>query len=153
MEDFHALIPISHKRDQLMTALQSCNTLSEQYGLTLSRANMQMLAEKQVEALRSAGRVEFGRGPYEKLIYAFCDSPYLTQADYAETLVKLCTMFYQFKSESGDRWSDDELIGSMKRYYDGECHGSLDLVGDRLWLALHPGNVDLGEEEVPLEEE
>ena len=154
MEDFYDLIPLSNKQ-KFMTTLQSCNDLSIRYGLTLSRVDMQMLAEKQAEASRSAGRFEFGHGPYEKLIYAFCDSPYLTQTDYAETLSKLCTMFYQFKSESGEQWSDDELIDSMKRLYDGECHGSLDLVGDRLWQALHlhPNDEDMGEEDEPFEED
>jgi len=136
--NFHDLIPLSRKHAQLMTALQGSNAISVRYGLTLSRADMQILWEKQTDALRNTGRVEFGHGPYEKLIYAFCDSPYLAQADYAETLAALCTMFYQFKSKFGEQWSDDELIDSMKRLYDGECHGSLDLVGDRLWQARHP---------------
>lgn len=155
MEDFHGLMPLSHGREQLMAALQGCNALSARYGLILSQADMQMMAEKQAEALRSAGRVEFGHGPYEKLVYAFCDSPHLTQADYAETLAELCAMFYQFKSESGERWSDDELIESMKKLYDGECHSSLDLVDDRLWQALHtlPDTEDFAEEDEPFEEE
>jgi len=153
MEDLYNLIPLSDKQ-KLMTTLQSCNALSARYGLTLSRVDMQVLAEKQAETLRNTGRIEFGHGPYEKLIYAFCDSLYLTQADYAETLSKLCTMFYHFKSESGEQWSDDELIDSMKRLYNGECHGSPDLMGDRLWQALHPhpNDEDMGEEDEPFEE-
>jgi len=155
MEDFYGLMPLSHGREQLMAALQGCNALSTRYGLTLSRADMRMLAEKQMEALRSAGRIEFGCGPYEKLVYALCDSPYLTQTDYAETLAELCVLFYQFKSESGERWSDDELIGLMKWLYDGECQGSLDLVGDRLWQTLHthPDTENFAEEEEPFDEE
>ena len=93
-----------------MEALRDCNALSARYGLTLSRADMQMLADKQAEALRSTGRIEFGRGPYEKLIYAFCDSSYLSGAGYAETLAELCAIFYRFKNESVEQWSDDELI-------------------------------------------
>jgi len=155
MEDFHSLMPLSRGREQLTAVLQGCNSLSTRYGLILARADMRMLAEKQAEALQSTGRVEFGHGPYEKLVYAFCDSPYLSQADYAETLAELCALFYRFKSESGERWSDDELIESMKQLYDGECQGSLDLMGDRLWQALHthPDTEAFAEEEESFEAE
>lgn len=154
MEDFRSLLPLSHGRKQLIAALQGCNDLSARYGLTLSLADMRMLVEKQAEALHNTGRVEFGCGPYEKLVYALCDSPYLTQADYAETLAELCVLFYRFKSESGERWSDDELIGLMKQLYDGECHGYLKLVGDRLWQAIHthPDTEIFDEEGEPFEE-
>jgi len=67
MEDIHDLVPLSGGQEQMMGALRGCNVISARYGLTLSRADMQMLADKQAEALRSTGRVEFGRGPYEKL--------------------------------------------------------------------------------------
>lgn len=153
MEDIHSLIPLSRRREQLIAILQECNTLSTRYGLILSRGDMRTLAEKQVEALHNTGRLEFGQGPYEKLIYVFCDSPYLTQAEYADTLAELCALFYQFKSESGERWSDDELIGLMKLLFDVECQGSLDLMRDRLWQALHthPGEENLTEEEETFE--
>uniref|UniRef100_S0DDA1 Uncharacterized protein n=1 Tax=termite gut metagenome TaxID=433724 RepID=S0DDA1_9ZZZZ len=153
MEDYGSLIPITHSRTRIMAVLSDCNALSARYGLALKSADIQMLAEKQADALKSTGRVEFGRGPYEKLIYAFCDSPYLTQADYAGTLAELCALFYRFKNEAGEKWSDDELVHLMKRFYDGECHGCLDLTGDRLWQSLHIFGGDEPEEEGNLFEE
>lgn len=155
MEERHDLIHLSGGRERIMETLRNGNGLSARYGMTLSRADMQMLADKQAETLRVTDRVEFGRGPYEKLIYAFCDSPYLSQIDYAETLSEFCAIFYRFKNESGEQWSDDELIESMRWLYNGQCQGSLCLMEDRLWHTLHsnPDDRDIEIEGDTLEKE
>ena len=154
MESIYDLVPAYKTAPQLAKTLLACNALSERYGLTLSEPDMRMLAQRQAEALRATGRVEFGQGPYAKLVYALCDSPYLTPAVYADTLAQLCELFYQFKGESGERWSDDELVDAMKRLFDGPCHGAAELVGDRLWQTLHDGadDPDDEEEEEPVEQ-
>lgn len=113
------------------------NRLSGRYGLTLTEADTLLLAGEQAAALQNTGRVEFGQGPWEKLIYAFCDSPYLCQANYAAVLAELCALFYRFKSESGEQFSDDELAQAMGKLFNGECAGSLELMADRLWQTLH----------------
>lgn len=136
-----------------LAALRDGNALGMRYGLALTEPDMRMLAEKQAETLRSTGRVEFGAGPYGKLIQALCDSPYLSQATYVDTLAALCELFYQFKGESGERWSDDELVDEMARLFGGPCQGSVELLGDRLWQALHEPDPEPTEEEEPLEEE
>ncbi len=60
------------------------------------------------------------------LVTEFCDSPYIIQANYEDTILELQDSFYYFKNESMDRISDDELIAFMKRYFDGICQGSLE---------------------------
>ena len=48
--------------EQYRTELVCCNRFSEQYGLSLSEAQMEQLAVRHIEALRASGRVEFGTG-------------------------------------------------------------------------------------------
>ncbi len=106
--------------------LRASNELTARYGLTLSEEQIQRFVQHRFEALRDTDRIEFGEGVLKKLIYAFCDSPYLTQENYEETLLELQDIFYYFKNESFDRISDDELIEFIKTVFDGRAQGSLD---------------------------
>lgn len=103
-----------------------CNTLTQKFGLELTETQIQNLMEKRAEALQTAGRVEFGEGILRRLILEFCDSPYIEQEVYEETLGELQEIFYYFKSESMEALSDDELLRAMKQCFDGEGEGSLD---------------------------
>ena len=73
--------------------LSECNKLTTKYGLSLSEAQIQNLVEHRFGALRDTGRVEFGEGILKKLIYAFCDSPYISQENYEETILELQDSF------------------------------------------------------------
>lgn len=86
--------------------------------------------------LRKTGRIELGDGVAPKLAAAFCDSPYVTKENYEETLHELIELFYGFKNETYDVVGDDALIGYMKRAFDGECRGSLELLSGSVLPAL-----------------
>ena len=62
----------------------------------------------------------------KKLIEAFCDSPYINQENYAETLYELIEIFYEYKNETMDLITDGELIEFMKISFDGICQGDLE---------------------------
>lgn len=111
--------------EQYRTELVCCNRFSEQYGLSLSEAQMEQLAVRHIEALRASGRVEFGTGVLEKLVHAFCDSPYLVQENYADTLTELQELFYHLKTDCMERVSDDELVEAMQLIYNEAVHGDL----------------------------
>ncbi|MFQ8760661.1 MAG: DUF6323 family protein [Intestinimonas sp.] len=69
---------------------------------------------------------------------AFCSSPYLSRETYAETLNELVELFfYLYKSETGERVTDDGLIRYMRAAFDGPCGGSLELHG-RAFSLLGP---------------
>jgi hypothetical protein len=106
--------------------LIACNNFTVRFGLYLSEEQAQSLMGKRMEALRDTGRVEFGEGILKKLIFEFCDSPYIMQDNYVDTLLALQDAFYYFKNESLEQLSDDELIAFMKRHFDGDCEGSLE---------------------------
>ena len=65
-------------------------------------------------------------GIIDKLIKKFCDSPYINQENYAETVYKLVEIFYEYKNETMDLISDDELIELMKKFFDGIAGGDLE---------------------------
>lgn len=109
------------------------NAVTARYGLRLSEKDARALAETQARTLKASGRVAFAGGVLEELVLAFCDSPYLQQDSYAETLAELVAAFYDFKNETLDEIDDAEAIMLMKRLFDGDyCEGSLDRLREEL---------------------
>lgn len=127
-DDFLNMTAFSSERSA--GALLACNSVSAKYGLRLNREDTVMLVIRRNDALKESGRVEFGESIFRPLIEAFCDSPYLSQKNYAETLAQLTEAFYHLKNATGDRLSDDELIQSMKKLFDGFCGGEVQAVLD-----------------------
>jgi len=137
-----------------VAALAACNAFTVKYGLMLSESQLLRLDEARREALRANGRVEFGGGVLKKLIYAFCDSPYVQQQSWEETLAELQETFYTFKNESDDRLSDDELIEFMKKTFDGVAKGSLEyLAGTALEELCRNARHNLFDRDEELEDE
>ena len=114
-------------------SLLSCNAVTARYGLKLTEADAKALAEAQARALRSTGRVAFAGGVVNELAVAFCDSPYIEQDGWADTLAELTAAFYDFKNEAMDGIDDAEAVALMKRLFDGDwCEGSLDRLREEL---------------------
>ena len=106
--------------------IKKCNEYTNKYGLILSDNQISNLLEKRKETLKETGRIEFREGIIDKLIKEFCDSPYINQENYAETLYELIETFYEYKNETMDLITDDELIQFMKKSFDGICQGDLE---------------------------
>lgn len=114
------------KKKQLAMEIKKCNEITMKYGVTLSDTQIENLINKRFESLKNTGRIEFGDGILKELIEVFCDSPYIIQENYEETLEELQDIFYFFKGEAMDQIADDELIEFMKEYFNGECQGSIE---------------------------
>ena len=114
------------KKKQLIMNIKKCNELTIKFGVSLSDEAIERLINKRFEVLKNTGRIEFDEGILKKLIEAFCDSPYIMQNKYEETLEELQDIFYFFKGEAMEQISDDELIEFMKRDFDGKCQGSIE---------------------------
>ena len=123
------LIPVANKL--AITEILNCNGITSRFGLTLSQAEAKEFVETRAAALYNNGRMEFAGGIINKLIIKFCDSPFLSQFNYADTLNDLIETFYYFKNETLDEISDDELISLMKKYFDKNCQGSVELLQNR----------------------
>lgn len=131
MADGFLLLPTSILHKEAVAEIIKQNEITAPYGLSLSLNEARELVLTRAEALRRNGRIEFGGGVIEKLIAEFCDSPFLSRHNYAETLNELTEAFYYFKNEALDGISDDELISLMKKYFDQSCQGSIELLQGR----------------------
>ena len=120
-------LDIVNKRKQIeITNIKKCNEYTSKYGLVLSDNQISNLLERRKETLKETGRIELKVGIIDKLIKEFCDSPYIDQENYAETLYELVEIFYKYKNETMDLISDDELIRFMKKSFDGIAGGNLE---------------------------
>ena len=128
MKEEYLLSLLSEKNQ--MVCVMDTNQYTQRFGLMLSEQEAELLVKEQTEVLKEQQRIEFGKGVLEQLIFAFCDSNFISQDNYAETIQRLQEIFYLYKNESMDELTDDELIEFMREAFDGKCQGSLDYLED-----------------------
>lgn len=102
------------------------NRYTLKYGLVLSGEDAALLAQERTAVLRAEKRVEFGQSILPKIIYAFCDSAYIAQDNYCESLIRLQEIFFQYKNEMLDELADDELLNFMREQFEEVCCGDFD---------------------------
>lgn len=123
----NSYLEIVNKRKQMEIAnIKKYNKHTGKYGLVLSDNQINNLLERRKDILKETGRIELRGGIIDKLIKKFCDSPYINQENYEETLYELIEIFYKYKNETMDSMTDDELIEFMKKSFDGVCQGDLE---------------------------
>lgn len=123
----NSYLKIVNKRKQMeITNIKKYNKHTGKYGLVLSDNQINNLLERRKDILKETGRIELRGGIIDKLIKKFCDSPYINQENYEETLYELIEIFYKYKNETMDSMTDDELIEFMKKSFDGVCQGDLE---------------------------
>ena len=114
------------QQGNLAEAVMQTNAYTQRYGLVLSSQETEVLLAERQKSLQAQRRVEFGQGILPKIIQEFCDSAYISQSNYAETLVRLQDVFYLYKNEMQDEITDDELLHFMKEQFESVCFGDLD---------------------------
>lgn len=125
------LAPANIIKKQAIAEIIKCNEYTSKYGLSLTSTQALELVNTRSEALSNNGRIEFGGGIIDKLIKVFCDSSFIWQDNYEETIHQLIDTFYYYKNESLDSLSDDDLILIMKKYFETSCYGSIQLLQNR----------------------
>lgn len=113
------------QQNQLAKVMET-NQATEKFGLVLSEEDARLILGERKEALREQRRVEFGEGIVPKIIYEFCDSDFVDQNNYVDTIVRLQEIFYLFKNEMMDEITDDELLHFMREQFEEICFGDLD---------------------------
>ncbi len=109
-----------------ITEVVETNRKTEQFGLTLTEEQAELIVSERKNVLREQRRVEFGKSVTPQLIQEFCDSPYIDQQYYAETIIRLQEIFFLFKNEMQDRMTDSELLHLMREQFDELCFGDPD---------------------------
>lgn len=110
------------ERTQIQKVMES-NQYTEQYGLTLSEQDAEILAQERKSTLIEQKRVEFGESILPRIIYEFCDSAFISQSNYVESLTRLQEIFFLYKNEMLDEISDEELLNFMKEQFETVCFG------------------------------
>ena len=109
-----------------LSKMMETNRLTQQYGLALTEQEAKLIVGERARALQKERRVEFGESITPKIIYEFCDSDFIDQNNYVETLIRLQEIFYLYKNEMQDEVSDDELLHFMKEQFENVCYGDFD---------------------------
>lgn len=128
-----------------------CNEVTERFGIKLTKQDASALLDARTRALARTGRAEFEGGVIEKLVIAFCDSPYLMQDGFTDAMEDIIDMFYELKNDTLDGIDDDDAIVLMKRYFENECAGSLEWLRDD--LAEYARRMKNGETEADIYDE
>ena len=113
-----------------------CNEKTREYGLQLTEKDVKELINTRKVALAKTGRLEFNGEIIDKIIMNFCDSPYISQYNYSDTINELVEIFYNYKNETLNVIGDDELIEIMKEYFDNYCQGSLELLEGKVLYTI-----------------
>lgn len=113
------------QQNQLVTVMKT-NQATEKFGLVLTEQDAELILEEHKNALQEQRRVEFGESITTKIIYEFCDSDYIDQNHYVDTIIRLQEIFYLYKNEMQDEITDDELLHLMKEQFEKICFGDLD---------------------------
>ena len=104
----------------------------------MTRQQVLALVQTRTNALKESKRIELNGGIVDKLILAFCDSPYIEKDTYTDVLQELIYLFYDLKNNTWDTVPDDDIIQFLKSTFNTRCHGSLELLsGEALRLSEH----------------
>lgn len=114
--------------NNIVEDIVKCNEKTIDYGLKLTKTDAKSLIETRDVALNKNGRIEFGGDIIIKIVEEFCESPYISQYNYVDTINELIEIFYYYKNETLEEIGDDDLIHLMKILFNGRCQGSLDLL-------------------------
>lgn len=110
-------------RQNLVRQVLETNCYTQKYGLVLRKEDAALLAQERANVLKAERRVEFGQSIMPKIIYTFCDSSYVDQDNYCDSLARLQEIFYQYKNEMEDEITDDELLEFMREQFENVCYG------------------------------
>ncbi|PKM95958.1 MAG: hypothetical protein CVU84_03930 [Firmicutes bacterium HGW-Firmicutes-1] len=125
MDEMYELIQLGQQKYE-MQGIIACNEKTKKFGLVLTEEEVKSLMVCRKDSLKENQRIEFGEGILADLIYAFCDSQYLSQDNYVDTLAQLQEIFYLYKNESQDELTDAELIDFMRNQFEEICFGDVE---------------------------
>lgn len=109
-----------------LAAVLKLNEKSERFGLTLTEEDARLIVAEKNDSLKEERRIEFGQSIIPLIIEKFCDSDYISQDNYVESIVRIQNIFFRFKNESEDLMTDEELLNFMKEQFETTCYGDFD---------------------------
>jgi len=87
-----------------------------QAGLSITREDALMLAERRAESLRAVERVEFGTPALAAIAEAIASSPFLMQDNVADALAELQDAFYLLRDDLPVEAPDAEIAEALRNF-------------------------------------
>ncbi|MBO4877421.1 MAG: hypothetical protein J5501_05390 [Ruminococcus sp.] len=119
---------VQKANESIRNSIITMNEKTSKYGLSLSQEDVSAILAARKDTFVEESRIELGKSILPKLIETFCDSPYISQNDYRDSIIRLQDIFFHYKNETEDELSDDELLTIMREQFDESCFGSFDLL-------------------------
>ncbi len=110
--------------------LQDINRFTAKENLYLTTKEISQLKEKRNDILKNIGCIEIN-GILEEIILEFCDSPFIEQSNYYETILKLVDIFYLYQTTYRFKFTDEQIIKYLRRTFD-YYGGSEEILEDKL---------------------
>lgn len=123
MSENFSLDVIRNESQKEISKIIECNEFLEKYGLKITPEDVKVIIEKRNEALKKSGRIETSNEIVSRLIKEFCDSSYISNENFLETINELIEAFYYYKTETKNKISDEELIKFMREHYEKTANG------------------------------
>jgi hypothetical protein len=105
----------------LQNDLLQSNNESFEYGLMLSREDVEVIVEWRDASLKHMGRIDLGIDITKKMVEFIYKSQYTNREDYLEAVVDIQDLFYYLKNETLDLISDDDAIDLLSDMYEKFC--------------------------------
>lgn len=125
MSENFSLDVIRNESQKEISKIIECNEFLEKYGLKITPEDVKVIVEKRNEALKKSGRIETSNEIVSRLIKEFCDSSYISNENFLETINELIEAFYYYKTETKNKISDEELIKFMREHYEKTVNGDI----------------------------
>lgn len=129
--NLEAFLPKAYSDDADKQLLLDTNQTARQYGLQLSEQQAGELVHAESVLCQEGERIRLWGSAAALLAEAFCRSSYLSQQEYASTLLQLLDIFYTAKEESLELIGDEELVQLLFAWFEHRCGGSLELLQSR----------------------
>ncbi|MBR2474561.1 MAG: hypothetical protein IKB51_05990 [Clostridia bacterium] len=105
--------------------LSALNKHTEQFGIVLSEKDCTDIAECRSDLLVENERIEVGAGAVKRIIEVFCDSGYVNQQNFRDTVEGLLECFYSIKTETEDKLDDETVLEFIKSVFENEAGGDV----------------------------
>lgn len=109
----------------IASELIQLNDITREHGIVLSKKDCAEIAECRAELLKDTERIEVGAGAITKIIETFCESGYINQQNFKDTVEGLLECFYTIKTETDDKVSDEDTLKFLKYLFEVEAGGDV----------------------------
>ncbi len=105
--------------------LLALNKTTKQSGIVLTKSDCAEIAQCRGELLVQTERIEVGAGAVSKIIEMFCDSGYVDQRTFKDTVNALLECFYEIKTQTDDNLDDEAVLGFLLYMFENEVGGDV----------------------------